>query len=142
LGCLGPKDCYGRRYIPPALRLRLPARAEKRGEHRCRPRAVFIRDLDRRTNLANGAFVRHERAGMRLVTAASRWQSSVLRSTANASAPNLRFLVEDHVQQGAVDFNVTVVVNKTQFPKFVHEVAHARACRADHLRQSLLADFR
>ena len=50
--------------------------------------------------------------------------------------------MKNHVQQGSVDFNVAVVVNKTQFPKFVHEETHARACRADHLRQHLLADFR
>jgi hypothetical protein len=37
---------------------------------------------------------------------------------------------------------VAVVINKTQFPKFVHEKTHARACRADYLRQCLLADFR
>jgi hypothetical protein len=54
----------------------------------------------------------------------------------------LRLIVEDHVQQGTVDFNMAVVINKTQFPEFVHERAHARSCRADHLRQGLLADFR
>jgi hypothetical protein len=37
---------------------------------------------------------------------------------------------------------VTVVINKAQFPKFVHEMAHTRSRRADHLRQCLLADFR
>jgi hypothetical protein len=29
--------------------------------------------------------------------------------------------VENHVQQGTVDFNVAVVINKTQFSEFVHE---------------------
>ena len=47
-----------------------------------------------------------------------------LSETADASAPNLRLIVEDDAQQGTVDFNVAVVVNKTQFPKFVHEMAH------------------
>ena len=37
---------------------------------------------------------------------------------------------------------MTVVINKAQFPKFVHEMAHTRSRRADHLRQCLLADFR
>jgi hypothetical protein len=41
-----------------------------------------------------------------------------------------------------VNFNVAVVINKTQFPKFVHEKTYARACRADYLRECLLADFR
>jgi hypothetical protein len=56
--------------------------------------------------------------------------------------PNLRLIVENHVQQGTVDFNVAVVINKTQFPKFVHEETHAGSRRANHLRQCLLADFR
>ena len=37
---------------------------------------------------------------------------------------------------------LAVVINKTQFPEFVHEKTHARSRRADHLRQGLLADFR
>ena len=37
---------------------------------------------------------------------------------------------------------MAVVIDKTQLPKFVHEKTHARSCRADHLRQCLLADFR
>jgi hypothetical protein len=70
------------------------------------------------------------------------WWQSPLSSSSNASAPDLRLIVENHVQQGTVDFDAAVVVNKTQFPKFVHEKAHARSCRADHLRQGLLADLR
>ena len=31
LGCSGPKDCYGRCYIPPALRLRPPVKPSKCG---------------------------------------------------------------------------------------------------------------
>src|SRR5258708_1293141 len=59
-----------------------------------------------------------------------------------SSLVDLRLLVQNHVQQGTVDFNLAVVINKTQFPKSVHEKAHARSRRADHLRQCLLADFR
>ena len=51
------------------------------------------------------------------------WQSPLSRSP-NASALNLRLIVENHVQQGTVDFDATVVINQTQFPKFVHEMAH------------------
>jgi hypothetical protein len=54
---------------------------------------------------------------------------------------NLRLIVQNHVQQGIVDFNIAVVVNKAQLPKFVHEKADTRSRRADHLRKSLLADF-
>ena len=59
-----------------------------------------------------------------------------------SSLVDLGLLVQNHVQQGTVDFNVTVVINKTQFPKSVHEKARARSRRSDHLRQCLLADFR
>jgi hypothetical protein len=51
-------------------------------------------------------------------------------------------IVENDAQQGTVDFDAAVVVNKTQFPKFVHEKTYARSRRADHFRQCLLADFR
>ena len=59
-----------------------------------------------------------------------------------SSLVDLRLLVQNYVQQGTVDFNLAVVINKTQFPKSVHEKAHARSRRADHLRQCLLANFR
>jgi hypothetical protein len=39
------------------------------------------------------------------------------------------------------DFDLAVVVNQTQFSKFVHKKAHAGARRTDHLRKRLLADL-
>src|SRR5260370_8584326 len=59
-----------------------------------------------------------------------------------SSLVDLGLLVQNHVQQGTVDFNVAVVINKTQFPKSVHEKAHARSRLAAHRRQCLLADLR
>jgi hypothetical protein len=53
---------------------------------------------------------------------------------------NLRLIAEHHVQQGTVNFNVAVVINKTH-PEFVHKKTYARSRRADHLRKCLLADF-
>jgi hypothetical protein len=38
-----------------------------------------------------------------------------------SSLVDLGLLVQNHVQQGTVDFNLAVVINKTQFPKSVHE---------------------
>src|SRR5450631_566198 len=55
---------------------------------------------------------------------------------------NLWLIVENEVQKGTVDFNMAVIINKAQLPKFVHEKTHAGSRRADHLRQCLLADFR
>jgi hypothetical protein len=54
---------------------------------------------------------------------------------------DLGLFVQDHVQQGAMDFQLSVVFNKAQFAKFVHEKADARSGRADHLRQRFLAEF-
>jgi hypothetical protein len=54
---------------------------------------------------------------------------------------NLRLIAQNHVQQGTVDFNLAVVINKPQLPKFVHEKTDARSRCADHLREGLLADF-
>jgi hypothetical protein len=58
------------------------------------------------------------------------------------STSDFWLVVQNHVQQGAVDFNLLVVVfDKAQFPKFVHEEIHAAPGRFDHLRKCFLADF-
>jgi hypothetical protein len=36
-----------------------------------------------------------------------------------------RLVGEKHTQQGAMDFEMSIVVNEPQFTKLVHEVAHA-----------------
>src|SRR6266480_4373847 len=51
---------------------------------------------------------------------------------------DLGLVVQNHVQQGIVDLEFSVVFDKTQFSEFVHEKAHARSRRADHLRQCFL----
>ena len=51
---------------------------------------------------------------------------------------DLGLVVQNHVQQGIMDFQFSVVFDKTQFAEFVHEKAHARSGRADHLRQGFL----
>jgi hypothetical protein len=40
--------------------------------------------------------------------------------------PNLWVVVQDHVQQGGVNFQFSIVFDKAQFAKFVHEKAHRR----------------
>src|ERR1700756_592728 len=42
---------------------------------------------------------------------------------------DLGLVVQNHVQQGIMDFQFSVVFNKTQFAEFVHEKAHARRQR-------------
>jgi hypothetical protein len=39
-----------------------------------------------------------------------------------------------------MDFQLSVVFDKTQFAEFVHEKAHPRSGRADHLRQGFLTE--
>src|SRR6266446_6808772 len=51
---------------------------------------------------------------------------------------DLGLVVQNHVQQGIIDFQFSVVFDKTQFAEFVHEKAHTRSGRADHLRQCFL----
>src|ERR1700730_18496675 len=52
--------------------------------------------------------------------------------------PELGIVVQDHVQQGIMDFQFSVVFDKTQFAESVHEKAHPRSGRSDHLRQRFL----
>ncbi len=40
-----------------------------------------------------------------------------------------------------MDFQFSIVLDKTQFAEFVHEKTHARLGRADHLRQGFLTDL-
>ncbi len=40
-----------------------------------------------------------------------------------------------------MDFQFSIVLDKTQFAEFVHEKTHARSGRADHLRQGFLTDL-
>src|SRR5258705_11221559 len=66
--------------------------------------------------------------------------SCMLTLSGSARIPRfyLGLVVQNHVQQGIMDFQFSVVFDKTQFAEFVHEKAHARSRRADHLRQGFL----
>ena len=48
---------------------------------------------------------------------------------------------QNYTQQRAMDFEMSVVINETQFAELVHEVAHARPGRADHLSECFLTDL-
>ena len=64
------------------------------------------------------------------------------RQNEHISSPDVRLVVQNDVQQRTVDLDTSVVPNEAEFPKFVHEEAHARPCRSNHFRQRLLANFR
>jgi hypothetical protein len=50
-------------------------------------------------------------------------------------------VVQDHVQQGVTDFQFSVVFDVAKLAESVHEKAHARSCRANHLREGFLTKF-
>ena len=52
-----------------------------------------------------------------------------------------RLIVQNYIEQRAVDLQPAVVVNESQFPEPVHEEADPRAGGADHFRQRLLTDL-
>src|SRR5436190_14548881 len=54
---------------------------------------------------------------------------------------DLGLVVQNHVQQGIMDFQFSVVFDEAQFAEFVHEKAHPRSGRADHLRQRFRLNF-
>src|SRR5260370_38947105 len=50
-------------------------------------------------------------------------------------------LVKDNTQEGIVDVDLAVVLDKAQFPEFVHEKIDAGPRCANYLRQHLLRNF-
>src|SRR4249919_21138 len=74
------------------------------------------------------------------------YTSVVVKTVQNCSLSShlnldLRLIVQNHVQQRAMDGNPAIVINEAQLAKLVHKKADARARRADHFRQGLLADL-
>jgi hypothetical protein len=73
-----------------------------------------------------------------MINIASGEVADPLRGSARIPRSDRGLVVQNHVQQGIMDFQFSVVFDKTQFAEFVHEKAHARSRRADHLRQGFL----
>src|SRR5580704_17180748 len=63
---------------------------------------------------------------------------NLLRTNCFIPRFDLGLVEQDHVQQGIMDLDFSIVFDKTQFAELVHEKAHTRSGRADHLRQRLL----
>jgi hypothetical protein len=49
--------------------------------------------------------------------------------------------MEDDVQQGIMDDEVTVIINETQLAELVHEHTNARSGGADHIGEGFLGSF-
>jgi hypothetical protein len=49
-------------------------------------------------------------------------------------------IVQNDVQQRIMNFQSSVVIDKAQLAEFIHEKAHPRSGRADHLRQRFLTE--
>ena len=50
--------------------------------------------------------------------------------------------MKDHIQEGTVYVDATVVVQEAQLPELVHEVTHPGAGGANHFGQHFLTDLR
>src|ERR1700686_3044919 len=62
-------------------------------------------------------------------------------SLENLVTIDVRIVMQNDIQQGAVNLQVPVVVDEAQLAEFIHEEAHARSCRADHFCEHFLADL-
>ena len=52
-----------------------------------------------------------------------------------------QIIKQDRIQQRLVNLDASVVLDKPELPKSIHEETNAGARGADHLRQSLLRDL-
>jgi len=59
----------------------------------------------------------------------------------SSSFGDARFVMQNDIQQRAVDFKVAVVINQAHFSELIHEKAHSSTRRANHLRERFLADL-
>src|ERR1043166_1778372 len=55
------------------------------------------------------------------------------------SLPEVRIVMQHHVQQGIVDFQASVIFDEAELAKLVHEHAYAGPRGSDHLGKRLLA---
>src|SRR6195256_4360175 len=76
-----------------------------------------------------------------MINIASGEVADPLRGSARISRFDRGLVVQNHVQQGIMDLQFSVVFDKAQFAEFVHEKAYARSGRADHLRQRFLTEL-
>ena len=95
------------------------------------------------------------KADMALVYRASKVTSGEPRKDPGAGYPRVprslfvsliaasdgRIVMEDDVQQGTMDDEVTVIINETQLAELVHEHTNARSGGADHIGEGFLAHF-
>src|SRR6266536_1887954 len=61
--------------------------------------------------------------------------------TARVSSSDVWLVVQNDIQQRAVDLQSAIVIDEAQFTEFIHERTHPRSRRADHFRERLLADL-
>jgi hypothetical protein len=52
-----------------------------------------------------------------------------------------RLIVKNHVEKGFVDVDATVVIDKAQLAKAIHEEADPGSSRSNHVGKGLLRDF-
>ena len=55
--------------------------------------------------------------------------------------PTVNLVMQDHIEEGAVYVQFTVVLNKAELPKLIEKETDARARGADHFGQRFLTDL-
>ena len=70
------------------------------------------------------------------------WQTTGAGPCAKIQPEEGKLVVEDDIEEGAVDVEPAIVVNQSHLFEPVHEETDARARGPDHLGQCFLADLR
>jgi hypothetical protein len=106
-----------------------------KGSHN--PSQKSLQRWDNEGGAPKGGLLKHPRDPAQLaklmINIASGEVADPLRGSARIPRFDRGLVVQNHVQQGIMDFQFSVVFDKTQFAEFVHEKAHARSSRADDL---------
>ena len=95
---------------------------------RLRPCHASLVGGDRRSRSGSLAKFTARRASSRVKTLMTPNRPSSVelsRFYASVVLPDLRLVVQDHVQQRVTDFQFSVVFDIAQLAKFIHEKAHA-----------------
>src|SRR5437763_5691875 len=66
-------------------------------------------------------------------------ERSILDRMLDAAACELA--MQDHIQEGAIYFQSTIIFDITHLPELRHEMVDSGACRSDHGSQSFLAEL-
>src|SRR6476469_9964202 len=68
-------------------------------------------------------------------------KATLPRSSSRRPPTANRLIVQDHAEEGSIDFEIAVVIDEAEISELVHEEIDARTGRPDHFCQGLLGDL-